>query len=212
MIVLLDLDDTMTDWTGRLDKGLDVTPSLAHVPRGADRTAFDLMHGLDKDQQKTMRGLLDEAEFYRHLEPLPGAVESFRHLIEAGHDVFIVSTPWRGNHASPAEKTMWVDEHMGDEGVKRLILTHDKTLVHGDVLVDDKPVITGVMRPHWTRIMFNQPHNAAVDYPLRLNGWDRLTLALHWAAHCRTPWHDQKNQPALRSCEGCRGYEREMNS
>lgn len=41
------------------------------------------------------------------------------------------------------EKWEWVREHLGDEFLDRVILTRDKTVVRADLLVDDKPRITG---------------------------------------------------------------------
>ena len=37
-----------------------------------------------------------------------------------------------------------MEEHLGSEFTKRVILTRDKTLVRGDVLIDDKPTIGGI--------------------------------------------------------------------
>jgi hypothetical protein len=44
--------------------------------------------------------------------------------------------------------------------VNRVILTHDKTLVRGDVLIDDKPGITGNMIPAWKHLVFDSPTTA----------------------------------------------------
>ena len=38
----------------------------------------------------------------------------------------------------PAVEYAWVSEHLGAEWMKRLIITCDKTLIHGDLLIDDK--------------------------------------------------------------------------
>ena len=40
--------------------------------------------------------------------------------------------------------------HLGQEWARKVILTADKTLVSGAVLIDDKPKITGApARPDW---------------------------------------------------------------
>jgi len=37
----------------------------------------------------------------------------------------------------------WVKQHLGESAVRRMILTHDKTMVNGDLLIDDRPSIKG---------------------------------------------------------------------
>jgi 5'-nucleotidase len=41
----------------------------------------------------------------------------------------------------------------------------DKTLVQGDVLIDDKPVVGGISIPQWRRVLFDQPYNRSVPGP-----------------------------------------------
>ena len=38
----------------------------------------------------------------------------------------------------------WVENHLGKDWINRLILTRDKTMINGDVLIDDKINITGI--------------------------------------------------------------------
>ena len=37
----------------------------------------------------------------------------------------------------------WVEKHLGHEFLEQIILTRDKTVVSGDILIDDKPDILG---------------------------------------------------------------------
>jgi len=61
------------------------------------------------------------------------------------------------------EKYQWVEEHLGHEFTGRVILTRDKTLACGDVLIDDKPAIRGLGTPHWHQIIFDQPYNRQAE-------------------------------------------------
>lgn len=75
---------------------------------------------------------------FSEMEPIPGAVDAYRDLVARGHDVFILSTaPW-GNPSAWSDKLLWVQRHLGDVAQKRLILTHHKYLLRGDVLIDDR--------------------------------------------------------------------------
>lgn len=75
--------------------------------------------------------------FFESLLPIAGAIEAFKHLSEK-HDVYLLSTaPWSNPHAW-AEKRIWVEKHLGDCAFKRLILSHNKGLLKGDYLIDDR--------------------------------------------------------------------------
>lgn len=56
-----------------------------------------------------------------------------------------------------------------------MIMTHDKTLVQGLVLVDDKPVITGALTPTWRHIIFDASYNHGFAGP-RVHGWNEQTV------------------------------------
>lgn len=81
---------------------------------------------------------------FRHLEPVAGAVEAVEKLSRY-FELYILSTsPWE-NPSAWQDKLLWLAEYFGkDENspfYKRVILTHDKGLLHGagGILVDDRP-------------------------------------------------------------------------
>lgn len=43
----------------------------------------------------------------------------------------------------PTSQYRWVEKHLGPQFVERIILTRDKTVVLGDLLIDDKDTIQG---------------------------------------------------------------------
>lgn len=210
MIVLWDLDDTLVDWHARAVEGMLAREGIAHL---ADRvqTTFDMFHGLSDDERVLMQETLDEEGFYRHLAPKVGALEAF-HASAVEHQVFIVSTPWPAHpHASPSEKTAWVAEYLGADWVKRLILTHDKTLVRGDVLIDDRDVIRGALQPDWTRIYvdmpWNQPAERTVEDVRMLrtrSAFENLPVLLEWVSHIRSREHSVPGFIDDR-CHACQG-------
>ncbi|CAF96989.1 unnamed protein product, partial [Tetraodon nigroviridis] len=56
----------------------------------------------------------------------------------------------------------WVEKHLGHEFLEQVILTRDKTLITGDILIDDKPDIQGVeAKPSWEHILFTACHKQA---------------------------------------------------
>ena len=72
---------------------------------------------------------------YRELEVMPGAAEALRKLNQ-DFDIFIASTPPWARPDMWAAKREWIAEHF--PWLKRkLILTHRKDLLIGDILIDD---------------------------------------------------------------------------
>ena len=80
--------------------------------------------------------------FYRDLKPLPGAVDAFNKLCEH-YDVYIASTPSWNNPSSWIDKRLWVQQYLGTNAYKKLILTSNKGLLKGGnefgkaILIDD---------------------------------------------------------------------------
>ncbi|TKC53524.1 hypothetical protein EI555_014980 [Monodon monoceros] len=69
----------------------------------------------------------------------------------------------------------WVEKHLGPQFVERIILTRDKTVVLGDLLIDDKDTIQGQEEtPSWEHILFTCCHNQHLALPpprRRLLSW-----------------------------------------
>ena len=71
------------------------------------------------------------------MELMPGAIESFKELIQH-FDTYILSTaPWN-NPSAWSDKLLWVKKNLGELASRRLILTHHKNLNTGDYLIDDR--------------------------------------------------------------------------
>lgn len=76
--------------------------------------------------------------FFLDLEPIEGAIEALPILAELGYELYFLSTPQWSNPNCWKEKRIWVEKHYGDLMFKRLILTHNKGLLLGSYLIDDR--------------------------------------------------------------------------
>jgi len=93
---------------------------------------------LTEDTLKEYEGRLDEVPgIFSLMEPMDGALDAYRILVEK-YDSYILSTaPWE-NPSALADKLHWVKKYLGGPAHKRLILSHNKHLNIGDYLIDDR--------------------------------------------------------------------------
>jgi 5'-nucleotidase len=75
--------------------------------------------------------------FFYTLELIDGAQEALNALSN-DFELYFLSTPQWSNPNCWKEKRLWVEKHFGDLMFKRLILTHNKGLLKGDYLIDDR--------------------------------------------------------------------------
>jgi 5'(3')-deoxyribonucleotidase len=109
---------------------IDMDNVLVDFPSGID--------GLDEEARKRYKENYDNAPgIFALMKPVSGAIEVFRKLADK-YDVYILSTaPWE-NPSAWSDKLKWVKTYLGENGFKRLILTHRKDLHIGDYLIDDR--------------------------------------------------------------------------
>jgi 5'-nucleotidase len=75
--------------------------------------------------------------FYRGLKPLTNAIQSYKTLEEI-YDVRILTRPSYKNLHCYTEKAQWVLHHLGEKAQEKMILAPDKSLLKGDILIDDE--------------------------------------------------------------------------
>lgn len=173
--VLVDMDSVIVDWDRAfLERWCALHPEREEADRKmmAGRTHYEVEENFPPEFREHVVATLTEPGMYLAMEPIPGAVEALRAMVAAGLDVRIVTAPHPACAASCAsEKFQWVERFLGSEWISRLILARDKTHVHGAVLIDDKPAITGSTAPSWEHIVFAQPWNLHVTDKRRMDAW-----------------------------------------
>jgi 5'-nucleotidase len=91
---------------------------------------------------------------------IEGAVAALNEMVAGGIDVRLCSSPLSSSPCCVMEKVEWAVAHLGKSWVDRIILTRDKTLVRGDILLDDAPLAKGSsLEPVWEHVYFDQPYN-----------------------------------------------------
>lgn len=170
MIVLTDLDGVIADWGHEWDRHAALYPELG-LPLTRDQTSFDLTAGLDLAGHLAVNEIMEYPGFYAALRPMPRAIRALHEMVEAGYDVYIVTSPWLSNPTCASDKLNWTERYIGEGWGARTIITSDKTLVKGDILIDDKPKISGSAAPEWEHVWYTQPYNAKLSGKRRMNDW-----------------------------------------
>ena len=106
-----------------------------------DNVLVDFESAVDRLDEKTRKKYEDKLDeipgIFSKMEPMVGAVESFKKLSKH-FDTYVLSTsPWE-NPSAWSDKLIWVKKYLGSYAYKRLILTHHKNLNSGDYLIDDR--------------------------------------------------------------------------
>jgi len=182
MRILVDMDGVIADWGKAYGESLDLFGVDAlGIPRHHQQTTFNLNEGRTAAEKAIIKQVMCETGFYDRLEPIYGSRNALREMVKEGHDVRIVTSPWVSNPTCASDKLNWVVKHYGAHWGQRVIITTDKTLVRGDVLIDDKPQVKGSARPLWKHILFDQPYNRDVNKP-RIRDWREWRYVLGVAA------------------------------
>jgi len=187
-LALIDQDGVVADFErGVLDAFRAANPGAPFIEL-ADRRVFyareQYAEQFGSDWGRAINAITRHADFYRNLPVIAGAPEALREMREAGHEVFLCTSPLTGSRWCVPEKLAWVENHLGASWLDRIIIAKDKTLV-GDrlrqcILVDDRPVIQGLADPPpWTHVLFDAPYNQnQAEQRPRLSCWSDWRSAL----------------------------------
>lgn len=180
MLVLVDQDQVLADFGDGFDRRFSAThPGAPLAPRSA-ATSYWIEDSYPPDWHERIRAVTTQEGFFRGLRPLPGAREALEGMLDAGHDVRICTAPVRAYRHCVREKYEWVEEHLGLAWTERMVVTRDKTLVTGDVLVDDKPQVVGTLdSPTWTHVYYRTGYNEHLPgVHLDWSGWREVLDAV----------------------------------
>lgn len=160
MRILIDMDGVISDFDGEfLKRWRERHPDKLYVPF-EERTTFYVKDSYPEELKPLVAEILLEPGFFRDMMPMDGAKEALMEMEGMGHEVFICTSPLSTYKNCVLEKYEWVENVLGTDWVKRIILTKDKTLIKADYLIDDKPGISGVENtPSWEHIIYDRPYN-----------------------------------------------------
>lgn len=172
-VVLVDMDNTLVDFDLEFGKRWVAARPEDTLDLIKSRKNFELEQNFSPELKPLAIKIMSEPGFFNSFAPQPYAVEAMKEMTEAGLHVLLCTAPlpfqWE---TCVAEKYAWVRRHLGEEFLSRIIITRDKTVIKGRLLIDDKPRVAGACnKPEWTHIVFDQPYNQEVEDKMRLKSW-----------------------------------------
>lgn len=188
-MLLVDLDGVAVEFTkGLLDEFKSKYPEYQPTVEVKDYVTFEINGVFREPYVDKVYDIIKRPGFFFDLKPKHGAVPGLKRLRDAikskfDGEVFLCTTPFQSSETCAMNKLQWVEKYFDKSWVKRTILTHDKTLVQGAFLIDDKPDIKGLLEPTWKQIVFSTPYNQNMDESyLRIDDWSDYSLDVVLAA------------------------------
>jgi 5'(3')-deoxyribonucleotidase len=129
-IVYVDMDDTLVDYRGAHHKAFQACPDMRYPQ--------------------------SQYGFFVNLEPLKDAVWAY-HELEQMAEVHILTAPSWMNPMSYAEKRVSAEKLFGKHAAHDMIITEDKSLLIGDVLIDNERYKNGQNQFRGRLLLFGSP-------------------------------------------------------
>lgn len=168
--ILVDADGVLYQWeTAFVDAHRRTYPHISIGDAGT-RERFDFFAAAPDEERRAALHILNTMD-YSALQLMPGARDAMTFLLESGADVLICTSPTLGNVTCESDKKVAILFDFGREiADTRLLIQRDKTYALGDILIDDKPQVTGRRTPTWKHIRFTQRYNEGLPGP-RIEAW-----------------------------------------
>lgn len=175
LTILIDADDVLDDllpaWVAVLNRlsGQNLTPE--------DINDWYIPQYYPTLPAETVYAVPTQPEFWGTVDAVPGAVDGLKSLLDAGHQVRIVSA---SHYSSLHFKIPRLLELFPYLTWDNFIITSNKELVQGDIIVDDN--LLNMMDPKKFNILFDRPHNRSRNEEeygaVRVHDWDEVLLAI----------------------------------
>ncbi len=114
-----------------------------------------------------LRDELRKPGFFRHLPVMQDAQAVVRELYD-NYEVYIVTAATEFKH-SFTDKWEWLEEHMPFIHWSRIVFCGNKSIVHGDYMIDDKA--TNLAGFNGQGLLFTSTHNLDEEGYVRVDNW-----------------------------------------
>jgi len=165
MRILIDMDDVIADAIQRFLEWYERDFGVRYTKEDLKGTKLHLI--VPEEHRKIVRSYPHHEDFFKDLPVIENSIEVVEELHKR-FEVYIASAAQEFPH-SLKHKNNWLDQHFPFIHWKRRIFCGDKSVLKGDVLIDDHDFNLSVFdgRP----IMFSCSHNLNEAKYERLDNW-----------------------------------------
>jgi 5'-nucleotidase len=159
MRLLLDMDGPLADFDGYFwDTVKELGVESVNADRYTQSRRFATDHITNPAERKFLRWMIERTRWFAELPVTDGAVEGVEALLDAGLDIWVCTKPLDANSHCRDDKAQWLRKHFPSLSDK-LIIAPDKSLIRGDVLLDDAPHLGWLGRAVWRPVIFPSTYN-----------------------------------------------------
>lgn len=173
MRILVDMDDVLENMGRALVESLDFMYGLD--VEYDDVRSWDIAGYFPTLTKEQVFEPLDNPIFWRCIvEPIPRAREVLELLIEDGHEIYVVTA----SHPNTIQSKIpdFLFKHYPFITLDKVIITQNKQMIRGDVLIDDAP--HNLIGGEYKGVLFNAPHNSSFDAEsaglVRAKNWSEI--------------------------------------
>lgn len=177
LTILFDADDTIENlldcWVEKLNEkfGTSVSPE--------DITNWDVSLSFPSLSREQVYSVLKEEDLWHRLSAIPGSADVLQKLIIEGHHLYMVTA---SDYHCCKEKFERIFELFPFLDWSHVIVTSQKQMVRGDILIDDGP--HNLVNGNYLGILFDKPHNRNFDVSqhdniVRITNWKHIYDYIH---------------------------------
>ena len=177
MTILIDMDDVLEQllvgWTAYLNERYGTSVSAEDVKNWNVSLAYPML-----TYEQVYPATHDDA-LWDYVPPMPGAVEAVKQLIDEGHDVYVVTATEYQSLKAKMDKVLF--KYFPYLSFDKVIITKNKHLIKGDVLIDDGP--HNLAGGDYKKLLYDASHNRTFDETaigaVRVHNWAEVLEQIH---------------------------------
>lgn len=175
MVIFVDQDNVLNDFTTGFILYLNELYGLDIKLEKENCKKYSILENINNIGPEVIYEPVFNAEgFWYFLKPLEGSIEVMELLCKK-HEVYIVTSPWKSSPICIPEKIAWTKKHLPFFDIDNIIFCNNKSLLHGDVIIDDAPHYIKNNNCKKT-IIYDYPYNRDIASDCRVNSWEDIKV------------------------------------
>ena len=186
LTILVDMDDTIENLCTAWVEWLNINHGTSVLP--TDIVEWNICKAFPTLTPSQVYAPLYTEDFWHTVKPIEGAAEALFKLKNEGHRIVIVT-------ASDTDTVTYKMNHVLYKyfpflTYKDVVITSQKDLIDGDVMIDDNPMNFDHENPtRKLNILFTAPHNANFDDEkaglYRADAWEEVLFYIHFYSYLK---------------------------